>query len=339
MIAGYKSKRQFFNTYGIILIGSVVAFLVRLVKFDQFSLSFHVWLFVASIILISIMWESLRFINARLDKHYPFERSISGRIALQLFLGACVGLTLRFFIYFFWEPELPFKLDELFLATTWLIYIIATVGVNLGFFTNYFINRWKDSLIVAERLEKEKSQVQFDNLKNQLNPHFLFNALTSLNGLIFENQGLASQFLQHLSKVYRYVLQNKEKNFVPVQTELDFIQNYVFLLRTRFQQALIINFDIGEAGRERAIVPVTLQILIENALKHNIVDKERPLHIDVLTIGDYLVVSNNLQIRKRVGTSNGQGLDNLRSLYAFLSDKPVIIEKTDNRFAVKIPLL
>jgi two-component system LytT family sensor kinase len=339
MIAGYKTKRQFFNTYGIILVGSFVAFLVRLAKFDQFSYAFHVKLFFASIAFISILWESLRFIDNRLDKYYPFEKNISGRIALQLALGACVGITFRFLIYFFWEPELPFKLDELFLATTWLIYILATVGVNLGFFTYYFINRWKDSLVVAERLEKEKSQVQFDNLKNQLNPHFLFNALTSLNGLIFENQGLASQFLQHLSKVYRYVLENKEKNFVTVQTELDFIKNYVFLLRTRFQQALIINFDISAVGRERAIVPVTMQILIENALKHNIVDKEKPLHIDVLTIGDYLVVSNNLQIRKRVGTSNGQGLDNLRSLYGFLSDKPVIIEKTDDRFAVKIPLL
>lgn len=216
---------------------------------------------------------------------------------------------------------------------------MVTAGINLGFFTHYFINRWKDSLVVAERLEKEKSQVQFDNLKNQLNPHFLFNALTSLNGLIFENQGLASQFLQHLSKVYRYVLQNKDKNFVPLQTELDFIQNYVFLLRTRFQQALVIRLDISDGARERAIVPVTLQILIENAVKHNIADEDRPLQIEVITIGDYLVVSNNLQLRKHVDTSNKQGLENLKSLYLFLTEKPVIIGKTDDRFAVKIPLL
>lgn len=339
MIAGYKTKRQFFNTYGIILLGSTVAFLVRLVKFDQFSYTFHVGLFVVSLILISLLWETLRYINNLLDKRYPFERSISGRIILQLFLGACVGTTIRFLIYYFWEPYVPFKLDELFLATTWFIYIMIPVLINLGFFTYYFIHRWKDSQLVAERLEKEKAQVQFDNLKNQLNPHFLFNALTSLNGLIFENQGLASQFLQHLSKVYRYVLQNKDRNFVPVQTELDFIDNYVFLMRTRFQQALTITFDITEKGRTRAIVPVTLQILIENALKHNKADVSSPLHIEVLTIGDYLVVSNNLQVRKRVGTSNGQGLDNLRSLYGFLSDKPVLIEQTEDRFAVKIPLL
>src|SRR5262249_11801226 len=155
-------------------------------------------------------------------------------------------------------------------------------------------------LVVAERLEKEKSQVQFDNLKNQLNPHFLFNALTSLNSLIFENQSLASEFLQQLSKVYRYVLQNKEKNFVTLQTELDFIQHYVSLLHTRFGPALFIEVEVAAPMREMALVPVTLQILIENALKHNIVDPKRPLKIDIVTMGDYLVVSNNLQVRKRV---------------------------------------
>jgi two-component system LytT family sensor kinase len=339
MITRYRTRKQFLNTYGIILVMALIAFLVRLAKYDQFTLTFNVTLFFVSIVMISFMWEALRYINRRLDETFPFEKSISGRISVQLFLGAVIGLAVRFLIYFFGEPYLPIKLDELFRAATWAMYIFITVAVNLGFFTDYFIRRWKDSLVLTERLEKEKSQVQFDNLKNQLNPHFLFNALTSLNGLIFENQNLASQFLQHLSKVYRYVLENKDKNFVPLQTELDFIGNYVFLLCTRFQKALVIKFDISDAASDRAIVPVTLQILIENALKHNIVDEQRPLTIEVITIGDYLVVSNNLQLRAKVGSSNKQGLENLSSLYGFLVKKPVIIDQTDNRFAVKIPLL
>ena len=194
-------------------------------------------------------------------------------------------------------------------------------------------------MVREERLEKEKSQVQFDNLKNQLNPHFLFNALTSLNSLIVENPQLAQQFLQHMSKVYRYVLQHKDRNFVTLETELDFINNYVFLAETRFANSLRFKFDINEEQKQKAIVPVTMQILIENALKHNVVDDERPLAIDLITSGDYLVVSNNLQVRNRVETSNKQGLDNLRSLYAFLTDKPVIIEQSEYRFSVKVPLL
>lgn len=339
MTIGYSTKRQFFTAYSIILLGAVISFLVRLVRFAEFGLTFQIVIFIASIVFITLMWESLRLLNRALNTAFPFERSISGRIILQLSLGAAIGIFIRFLIYFFGEPYLPIKLDGLFVASTWVIYILSTVGINLGFFTNFFLGRWKDSQVLAERLEREKSQVQFDNLKNQLNPHFLFNALTALNGLIFENQVLASQFLQHLSKVYRYVLQNKDKNFVPLQTELDFIENYVFLLRTRFERALVIKFDISDAGRERAIVPVTLQILIENALKHNIADVDKPLNIDVVTMGDYLLVSNNLQVRKLVETSNKQGLENLKSLYSFLTEKTVIVEQTNVRFAVKIPLL
>jgi LytS/YehU family sensor histidine kinase len=249
------------------------------------------------------------------------------------------GLVVRSFIYYFGEPHLPFKLDEMFLATTWVLYAFLPASINLGFFTMHFIALWKKSLVLAEKLEKEKSQVQLDNLKNQLNPHFLFNALTSLNSLIFEDQALASQFLQQLSKVYRYVLQNKDKTMVSLETELSFIQHYVSLLETRFKEFLIIRFDIPETVKERAIVPVTLQILIENALKHNIVDHAKPLTICIRADENFLEVSNNVQLKKMVENSNKMGLENLKTLYRFLSDKPLLIQNEGDRFVVKIPLL
>jgi two-component system LytT family sensor kinase len=336
---GYKSHKQFLRSYGIIIAVCTIGFIVRLSKFNEFSSHAHVMITAISLVLIIFFWEALRFVNNLLNRIYPFERNITARIAIQLVCGAVIGVFIRFLVYVFGEPQLPFHLDSLFLATTWALYVFLPTGINLGFFTIYFIDRWKDSLIYAERLEREKSQVQFDNLKNQLNPHFLFNALTSLNSLIFENQQLASEFLQQLSKVYRYVLQNKEKNFVLLATEMDFITHYVKLLETRFTGALKINFDIHDDAKEKAIVPVTLQILIENATKHNVVDKDKPLRIDIFTVGDYLVVSNNLQLKKKVETSNKQGLDNLKSLYKFLTDQPVLVEPTDDRFYVKIPLL
>jgi two-component system, LytTR family, sensor kinase len=338
-LLGYKNIRQFLIAYAAILAAGVAGFIVRLAKFDEFGWDLQVTLFFISIGLITFTWESLRAINRWLNKVYPFENNVSGRIALQLVLGGIVGLFVRLFIYWWGEPRVPFQLDKLFLATTWALYMIIPTVINLGFFTFYFIDRWKDSLTHAHQLEIEKSQVQFDNLKNQLNPHFLFNALTSLNSLIFENQQLASEFVHQLSRVYRYVLQNKDKNFVLLTTELDFIKSYVKLVETRFAGGLAINFDIQNDAREKAIVPVTLQILIENALKHNIVDKEKPLTIDIITVGDYIVVSNNMQLKTKIDTSNKQGLDNLRSLYKFLTENPVIVEQTDNRFYVKIPLI
>lgn len=339
MFLGYKSLKQFLRTYIVILAAVITGFFVRLAKYEEFGFEYHVHLTWFSAVLISVFWEGLRFTNYRLNKIFPFERNITGRIFIQLFIGVVIGLLVRTIIYKWGEPHIPFKVDNLFLAATWVIYAVIPVGVNLGFFTVYFIDRWKESLIRAEKLEKEKSQVQFDNLKNQLNPHFLFNALTSLNSLIFENQELASGFLQQLSKVFRYLLQHKDKNIVSLKTELEFISNYVNLLETRFRGALKINFEVSEEAKERSIVPVTLQILIENAIKHNILDKDKKLTVEIMAIGDYLIVSNNLQTKKNVETSNKQGLENLKSLYKFLTPRPVLIEPTDDRFYVKIPLI
>lgn len=330
--------KRFFRTSGIAFGISIVAFIVRWAS-GQFNLEFNIILFFVSFVLITLSWEVLRFVNIQLNKVFPFEKSIPQRIAIQLTIGTIYAFIGRYLLYEFGEPYLSIKLDSLFMASTWVMYVMASAGINAVFFTRYFIDRWKDSHVMAERLEKEKAHVQFDNLKNQLNPHFLFNALTSLNSLITENPALASEFLKHMSKVYRYVLQNKEKNFVNLETELDFIGNYVFLAETRFQHALKIIFNIPDSCKEKAIVPVTLQILIENALKHNIADVQRPLTIEIFTSGEYLIVKSNLQLRNLVETSNKQGLENLRSLYRFLTDHPIEIENDGQYFSVKIPLL
>jgi hypothetical protein len=339
MFLAYKNTRQILYPYAGILMMALVSFWVRSTRFESAGLAFNLEATILSFFIVVVVWETLRFIDRYLDKVMPFEDGIPRRVIVQLGLGALFGLTMRFLIYYFGEPNVPFKLDGMFLATTWVIYGIMPMAINLGFFTVHFIQRWKKSLLLNAQLEREKSQVQFDNLKNQLNPHFLFNALTSLNSLIFEDQKLASQFLQQLSKVYRYVLQNKDKTIVSLDTELSFIQHYVSLLETRFRDSLTIEFDIPDEVRNRAIVPVTLQILIENALKHNIVDRTKPLFILINISDDYLQVSNNLQEKKRVEDSNQLGLENLKTLYRFLTDRPLIITKEANRFLVKVPLI
>ena len=216
--------------------------------------------------------------------------------------------------------------------------ILVVTLLNVIHFAKYSLNKWRENALRATNLEKEKSQVQFDNLKNQLNPHFLFNSLTSLDSLIHENPALASDFLRQLAKVFRYVLQNKEKGLVNLETELNFIKNYVALLRTRFGESLSINFNISIDVLDLQIAPVTLQILIENALKHNIINQANPLIINIFNQEQYLFIENAIQLKKQVETSNGQGLNNLKSLYSFLSDKEVLIEQNEV-FSVKIPLI
>lgn len=336
---GYRKKKEFYLVYGTVLLLSIIAFFVRLSKFSQFTLWTHVIVFIISSVLVITIWEVIRNIDRYLNKALPFEKNTTLRITVQLLAGAMFGLLIRIIIYYFGEPLLPFKLDKMFSAATWVIYIMFPSAINLGFFTYHFIVKWRFSVIQNERLEREKSQVQFDNLKNQMNPHFLFNALSSLNSLIMEDQRLASEFVQQLSRVYRYVLQYKDQSSVNLTTELNFIQHYVSLLQTRFKEAITISIEVDKEAEEHRIVPVTLQILIENAIKHNIISEDQPLNIEIFNSGDYLVVSNNLQLRKHVESSNKQGLKNMESLYGFLSDKTVQIEQTDVRFSVKVPLL
>jgi two-component system LytT family sensor kinase len=202
-----------------------------------------------------------------------------------------------------------------------------------------FFNKWQETELKKEVLEKEKATVQYDNLKNQLNPHFLFNSLTSLNSLIFENPQLASEFLQHLSKVYRYVLENNDKTVVSVFTEVNFISNYVQLLIARFDKGLQVRIELSERAMEQKILPVTLQILIENAIKHNVTSGDSPLLIDIYDESGYLVVRNNLQVKHIIDTSNKQGLGNLKNLYKVLIENELMIEQTQDHFLVKIPLI
>jgi two-component system, LytTR family, sensor kinase len=217
--------------------------------------------------------------------------------------------------------------------------VLLVLLLNALAFGSYFFKQWKDNMLTTERLQKETARIQFDNLKNQLNPHFLFNSLTSLNSLIYDNQDLASQFLQQLSKVFRYTLQNKENGQVSLETELNFVNHYVFLMKTRFGCMLDVEIDVKPETMDCYIPPVTLQILIENAVKHNVINECNSLVIRIYDEDKYLVVSNNIKRKSLVATSNKTGLANLVDLYAYLSDKPVQIVDDNQNFAVRLPLL
>jgi sensor histidine kinase YesM len=188
-------------------------------------------------------------------------------------------------------------------------------------------------------LEREKATIQYDSLKQQLNPHFLFNSLTSLAGLIEADQQIAGDFLQRMSDMYRYILKSGDQATVSLSDELRFVQLYIEIQQTRFGSGLDVRIHVPEAYLNFRIAPVTLQNLIENAIKHNVVDEAFPLVIDISIKEDYLVVRNNLQKKGVVETSNKKGLEQFVSLYAYLSEKPVIIEETAEAFIINIPLI
>ena len=160
----------------------------------------------------------------------------------------------------------------------------------------------------------------YENLKQQLNPHFLFNSLTSLSGLIETDQQMAGNFLEQMSRIYRYILKNRDSELVSLKEELAFVQVYIKLQKTRFNEGLLVNIQTNEEeDYYKKIAPVTLQNLVENAIKHNVIDVETPLIIDITAENEYLIIKNNLQKKNMVETSNKQGLASLLSLYQYLT--------------------
>lgn len=241
------------------------------------------------------------------------------------------------------EKTLHIRVGQYWYLLPWLWWPLGLLAVALSFLAYRRRERLQLAFLSLERkaqaLAKEKALVQYENLTQQLNPHFLFNSLASLGSLIRFDPKTASEFLEALSKMYRYILQSRERETVPLGDELAFAEHFLKLQQTRFGSALQAHFKVPPAYLERKIVPVTLQNLLENALKHNTLDADDPLVVEVLVENDRLVVRNNLQRRPVVETSNKQGLARLQSLYQYLSDVPMEMGEEGAFFVVKIPLL
>jgi ligand-binding sensor domain-containing protein len=241
------------------------------------------------------------------------------------------------------EKKFRITIKKHFYETGWF-WALITCSVAFALYVLYRnrMNKQRRILLLetkAETLEKEKTLVQYESLKQQLNPHFLFNSLTSLRSLIKSDTKQATGFLDGLSKVYRYVLKSGDQELVPLQAELEFVKVFIDLQKTRFGEGLRANITITEDNYSRYIAPVSLQNLVENAIKHNTTDKDSPLVIAIYIEADYIVVSNNLQKYQLVETSNKKGLASLQTLYRYYTDKPIEITTDENHFIVKIPLL
>ncbi|MBX2842278.1 MAG: histidine kinase [Flammeovirgaceae bacterium] len=206
---------------------------------------------------------------------------------------------------------------------------------------NKVLSNEKEALLVkTERQEKENVIAQLENLKNQVNPHFLFNSLNVLSALVEKDAKLARQFVQKLSKVYRYALEHKDQIVVTLRDEMKYIKNYVFLQKIRFNEGLEVNNNIEEEKLDLYIPPSAVQLIVENAIKHNVISKDDPLRIEIFVDeNNLLVVKNNLQLREDSVDSTGIGQQNLLTRYKFLSNKPPEFSREDGFFYSKIPLL
>ena len=276
------------------------------------------------------------------DKNFTPKRLLLGAI-LSFIVSVFVIFILRMLeeIWLDKKTILQFLQEEKF--SNYIVAITLTIIVTLAIHAFYFYKALQENKIVQQKVIASNASAKFESLKNQIDPHFLFNSLNVLSSLIEENQALAQDFTVGLSKIYRYVLDQKDKELVPLAEELDFAETYMNLLKIRFENSLTYQIPTADELKnlhpEVKIVPLSLQLLLENTIKHNTVSEQKPLHITIYIKENQLVIQNNLQKKETLSNRKGVGLHNIVNRYALLTNRKVMVEETNQYFAVQLPLL
>lgn len=268
--------------------------------------------------------------------HFPLKRLIVQFIVTVAFSSIVIVLAILL-TSLFWNQKITlsyFLETGSFMTKVAMIFVL---GGSLISNTILFFKNWKEAAVQQEKLKREQLVLQYETLKSQVNPHFLFNNLNSLTSLISSNPEKAIDFVKKLSEVYRYVLDQKDHELVALETELQFLESYVFLHKIRFGTNLEVKIDVH--SKNFKVIPLSVQMLVENAIRHNEISNKKPLSIRLYTNDDqYLIVENVLQ-KKSGSEGSGMGIQNISDRYGFFTDKKVLITFNSERFRVSIPLL
>ena len=324
----------------LIVIGNLISFFMNPDK----SLSSQPFLMntIASILYGYPLWKGNEYLIKLLDRKvpwlkYPFKRLMFQFTGMIVF-SAIVIITITF-IYF--KLALGYPDDTFMFMSIQSMKIAVILLIFSALITNsvFFFLNWKQSAVQQEKLKLEHLALQYETLKNQVNPHFLFNSLNSLTSLIEKDQGNAVLFVKKLSEVYRYVLDQKDNELVPVGEEMKFLESYIFLQKIRFGENLTVDLKV-DAQNDRKVIPLSLQMMVENAIKHNVIAKGHPLHIEIYSPNrEYIVVKNNIQRKSSDELSTGLGIENLKKRYEFLTSKSLVISGGTDYFIVEIPFV
>lgn len=316
--------------------------IIYFLKFGSFPVSN----FFRDGVISGLLWVALSegngYITNKLDYFYTWKDEPIKRMIIST-LGYLVYTLLVCYLIFAINAYWCCKMN---LAKSWqnLDQEFVTTAITITFFIALFLHgrgfyqNWKTSLLKEEKLRSAQLASHFESLKNQVNPHFLFNSLNVLSTLVYKDQDLAAKFIKQLSNVYRYILDAQQKEVVPLVTELEALNAYIFLLKIRFGDNLTVNINLDPKD-DFYLAPLTLQILVENAIKHNIISKNEPLTINIEKRKDRICIRNNLQIKNNVLDSTGLGLPNIKERYAYISGKEVEVLKEKAQFIVKIPII
>jgi len=272
------------------------------------------------------------------NKFFEFKNLVRGILAVVAVTVVCI-----FFLRMFGEMLVDGENWSEFISGEkpqfYYITLIISSVITLVFYAVYYYRYKQENRVKEQKIIAGAASAKFDALKNQLDPHFLFNSLNVLTSLIDENPEAATKFTTALSKVYRYVLEQKNKDLVTVEEELKFAKLYMSLINMRFEDSIVFTAPDSYTNIDAKVVPLSLQLLLENAVKHNQLTPAKKLHISISELDGNLVVTNNVQPKQVVRESSGVGLRNIRQRYELLTDRPVTIQENANQFSIAIPIL
>jgi len=312
--------------------------------FNILNISWHYakLIILTSLLIGVLMWKGNQFIQFYIGKKFPWDVNPSKAFKWNLTISSIHNTAVLFVINtlieaYFSQGHFNFikQLDGIIINT--VIISLISFFIWTVMFLRRFFEGYKKNILKEEQYKRDIAIYQYEMLKNQVNPHFLFNSLNVLTSLVETNPDAAVKFIRKLAELYRYVLDAKDKELVPLSEELRLTEAYVYMQKNRFGDNLIVSSNVSPDSKQ--IVPLALQMLVENAVKHNIVSSDRPLTIHIFEDNGYLVCENNLQKKLTLPDSNTIGLKNIKDRYEFLSPMPMFFGEVDGQYVVKLPLI
>ena len=322
----------------------LITFLIRFVSVGMEVFSPKLYVYFAYCMFYSVVLYAVNVVlYAQLDKIFKYDMYSAKRLVIgfisSFIVTLCTVFLLRLFIRIVIEGKsfdsfLSNETPDDYVGSSIITFVVLLAIHLLSFYKAVQEKRVKEQKIIAGT-----ASAKFESLKNQIDPHFLFNSLNVLSSLIEENPDSAQKFTTSLSKIYRYVLEQKDKELVSVEEELAFAKTYMNLLKMRFENSLFYELPETVPNPEAKVVPLSLQLLLENTVKHNVVSEQRPLNIRIFMDADYLAIQNDYQKKEVLQERKGVGLQNIINRYGIITNRKVLIEQNEQTFTVKIPVL
>lgn len=335
-----RKRERKFRIYGPVFLSVFLLVFFYAMLLTSNSATFR-WVFVP--VFYSILsWESVRLVIIFCRKKFPGIRNTGKRISLMLVTGLPLAAVIAWidhqFTFLLNLYEQITAADYFFI--TGLNILCSAVAISI-YESHYYLHEWRRLFIESENMKKQNSNSQFQFLREQIKPHFLFNSLNTLSALITTNPVKAELYVEEMASVYRYLLSKNEKELTTLKEELSFLNSYLLLLRVRFEDSLIVELQADHRYDDHLLPPFVLQLLIENAVKHNIISSDQPLTIKIYQDDKAnLYVENNMQLKTRTAPSEQKGLANILSRYDILGKKQdLLISREEGVFKVSIPLL